>query len=515
MAAVRNPWWVLVAMSLPIFMLTVDINGIAVALPEIGDDLDSSTSGLQWVLNAYMLSLAAFLIPAGRIGDIVGRRLVLVVGALIFGASSLMCGLAPTDETLIVGRAVQGLGAAMFNATSLSIVSNAFTRQERGRAIGIWTAVGATGAAVGPLLGGVLTQFLDWRWFFFINVPVSIATVVLTLLVVDEERDESASRRLDVAGFLLVTIGMLALVFGIQQSDQLGWGSPEVVVSLALSVITIIAFAVLELRLAEPLMDLRLFKQRGYLSAAVVGGLQAFNFLAIAFFATLYLQNVLDLSAGETGVVFLAVTAPFIWMSPFIGRVIDAIGERHGMMLGMFLQLVAAGVLMLCGTSVVEGVVFMAIGFFVFGHGASLAYNISVVAGMSAISESKAGIASGILNAARFAVGAVGIALTGAVFKFVESGEVAKLLDGATPTTRTDVNDLLSGSESAQETVSAQAPALAGQAESIVNDAFVLAFVAAMAFNLVVAAAGMAIGGLYRARGGEATPGRVAQPEAT
>jgi len=505
MPMIHNRWWVLVAMSLPVFMLTVDINGISVALPDLGDDLDASTSSLQWVMNAYMLALAALLIPAGRIADIVGRRLVLLVGSVVFGGASLLCGLAATDEILIFGRTLQGAGAALFFATSLSIVSNAFDRAERGRAIGIWTAVGATGSAVGPLLGGALTQFLDWRWFFFINVPVSIITVVLVLLVVDEERDETASRTLDVNGFLAVTIGMVALIFGIQQSDTAGWGSPEVLGALALGVATLALFVWLEMRAREPMMDLRLFQQRGYMSAALVGGLQAASFLGIAFFATLYMQNVLDLSAGATGLMFLTLTVPFVWTSPFTGRIIKLVGERNGMVLGMLLQSISILPMMLVGTSRTESLIALGVGFFIFGHGASLAYNISVVAGMSAIPESKAGIASGILNAARFAIGAAGIALTGAVFKAVESDRIASDLSSVTPTVRGDVDGLLSGSEAARETVAAQAPSIADQVSGIVDDAFVLAFVAALGFNLIVSAAGAAIGGIY--------PGRSAPQE--
>ncbi len=500
MARRGDKWWVVAAMALPVFILTVDINGVTVALPDIGDDLGASTSGLQWVLNAYLLSFAAFLVPAGRVGDIVGRRTLLIAGTAIFSLASLAGGLAPNVEFLIGVRAIQGVGGAMFFATSLSIVSAAFEPAERPRGIGAWTAFGAIGAAAGPIFGGLLTDTLGWEWFFFVNVPVGLIGVVMAALFVNESRDPTASRSLDPAGFLTVTLGLLGVIFAIQAVDQEPASSPQVLVPLLGGIALLAVFAVIELRQREPLIDLRLFRGRDYLTSTIVGAAQAWAFFGIAFLATLYLQNVLDLSAISTGLVFLAVSVPFASGSFFMGTVTSWIGLRLAMIIGISLNAVPCALLMLVGTDPVLSLAILVVAFILFGIGASLAYNLSTTAGMVAISDEKAGAASGILSSARFVGGAMGVALGGAALKAVENDRLGDAIveAGAPESERGEVQGLLSGSDAAIEKLTELAPSLAGSVEQAANDAFLAGMLAALVVTLAAALVGVVAALAYR-----------------
>ena len=493
-------WWIVAAMSVPLFILTVDINGVIVALPDIGLDLDASTTSLQWVMNAYLLAFASLLLPIGRVADVVGRRRVLIVGTTVFGLASLSNGLAPNELVLIIGRAVQGAGAAMFFATSLSIVSNAFSAEERGRGIGIWTAVGASGAAAGPLIGGVLTELLSWRWFFFVNVPIAVAAVVLILLVVEESRDESAGGRIDVPGFLASTAGVVALVLGIQESDNQGWGSPLVLGLLAAAVVLLVAFVVVERHVKNPLFDLDLFRNRNFVSSNIVGALQNYTFFGISFFLTLYLQNVLGLTAGETGLMFLAVTGPFVAASPFMGKAYNTLGGRWGMFIGIALCAVSAA--MLTALEVDSDLLIVVAAFVVLGIGSAFGYNISTTAGMSSIEEDKAGAASGILSSTRFVGSALGLAITGAVFKVVEEDrldqELTDQVPALTAAQREEVEGLLSGSPQAAAELSELGADAAARVEDVVQAVFIPSLSAAMAALAITVGIGSLAAFLYR-----------------
>src|SRR5919205_4487765 len=220
----NRKWWVVVAMALATILITLDFGGVMILLPTIGRELDTSTTGLQWTANAYLLAFAVVMVAAGRLADIFGRRLLLLIGIAIFIVASSLCGLAQADWWIIAARAVQGLGAGVFLTASLSIVSNAFPPEERSRGIGIWAGIIGVGIAVGPLIGGFLTEVASWRWFFFVNIPIALLAVLLTLMVVPESRDETARRHVDLIGLVTVTGGLTALVLAIQESETLGWG---------------------------------------------------------------------------------------------------------------------------------------------------------------------------------------------------------------------------------------------------------------------------------------------------
>ena len=489
----NRKWWTVVAMALTTLLMTIDFNGITVALPTIGRDLDTSTTGLQWTINAYLLALAAPSVAAGRLADIFGRRKVVLIGTTVFVFGSAASGLAQADWWLITARVVQGFGAAAFFAASLSIVSNAFPAEERSKGIGVWAGIGTVGLAIGPLVGGFLTETLSWRWFFFVNVPVAVLAIFLTVVAVRESRDETASRHIDFVGLVTITAGLTALVLALQQSDTLGWGSPMVIGSLVAAVVLLGTFFFAEPRMREPLIELGLFANRSYLGANGVAFAQNFGFGALLFLLTLYLQNILGYSPLKTGLVFLAFSAVLAVVDSFAGRLSVAVGARPPMAGGM--ALCALAFLMLTLVSPTSGLGIVILALLVAGAGQALAYTVSTTGGMSAVPETKAGIASGILSMVRLLGAVFGVAVTGALFKTMENGRLAELLaaSGANldASDRAEIRGLLSGSAAAEQKLSQLAPSAAEGIERVVREAFVHALDGAMLLCMVVSIAGV------------------------
>ena len=328
-------WWIVGAVSLVFLPLIIDFYGIVVALPSIGRDLNSSTTSLAWTVNAFMLGMAGPLVVVGRLGDLLGRRRVMLAGLALFGAASIACGLAQAEWQLVAARAVQGVGSAMLFALGLSIVSNAFPPEQRSVGIGILGAVGGVGSAIGPLVGGFFTQALSWRWFFFVNVPVIAIATVLTLAKVEESKDETAARSLDLPGAIAVTAGFVLLVLGIQQIQIAGWASLPVVGSLLAGALLILAFVAFERRSKAPLVDLRLFRNADFLGPATVAFLANYVFGASMFFVTLYLQFILGYDPVRTGLFFLMFSVPFVLVGAISGKVDQRIGLRQALAAGM------------------------------------------------------------------------------------------------------------------------------------------------------------------------------------
>ncbi len=502
-------WWVMIAMALTTLLMTIDFNGLTVALPTIGRDLDTSTAGLQWTINAYLLALAAPSVAAGRLADIFGRRKVLLIGTTVFVVGSAASGLAQADWWLIAARVVQGFGAAAFFAASLSIVSNAFPAEERSKGIGVWAGIGTVGLAIGPLIGGFLTQTLSWRWFFFVNIPVAVLAIILTLVAVRESKDESASTRIDLAGLLTITVGLAALVLAIQQIDTLGWRSALVIGSSVAALVLFGLFFFIEPRLREPLIDLWLFANRGYLGASGVAFAQNFGFAALLFFLTLYLQNILGYSPLQAGLVFLAFSAILAIVDSFAGRLAASVGARRPMAIGMALCALAFLILSLLKPT--SGLTIVIAALLVAGVGQALAYTVSTTGGMQAIPEAKAGAASGILSMVRLAGAVFGVAVTGALFKAMENDRLTELLtaSGANlgASDHREIRGLLSGSAAAEDKVVRLAPDVAEQVERVVREAFVYAFDGAMVLCMAVSIVGVGAAFLVA--------GKAPQPQST
>lgn len=488
-------------MSFPLAILCLDFFGVTVALPAIGEDLDASTGGLEWAVNAYLLAFAAPLIALGRLADIVGRRKIVLLGTGLFAAASAVCGLAPTIELLIAARVVQGIGASMLYSTSLSIVSNAFTEEKRGTGIGIWTGVGTIGQTAGPILAGVLTTYLSWRWFFMVNIPLAIAGIVLTLAVVEESKDPDA-QRVDRLGFATVTAALVLTTFAFQTASDVGMTSPLAYLPLILGLVVGGAFIGIERRVREPLVDFSLFQSFEYASAAGVAFTANWIFSASMFFLTLYVQFALDYDAFDTGLVFLAFAIPFAAMSPLAGRIIGKWGTAAPMFVGMLI--VAASCVPLILTDATSGISLVIVAFLMQAVGQGLAYNISTTAAMNAVPTEKAGLASGAISAIRMIALVFGVAVSGLVFKLFETSEYSDAVQRAggqlTESDRNEIQGVLSGSSDAVNKLADLAPETADEVERVVREAFTAGLRAAFAFNLLIAlvGAGMSLLGRHK-----------------
>ncbi|MCO8246531.1 MULTISPECIES: MFS transporter [unclassified Haladaptatus] len=489
----NRKWWVVVAIGIAGILVSVDFNGLTVALPTIGRDLGISTTGLQWTINAYLLAFAAPMVAFGRLSDIFGRRRVLLIGITIFIAASAFAGFSQSELWLVSARVVQGLGAAAFFAASLPIVSHAFPEKERGKGIALWAAISGLGLAAGPLVGGVLTQMVSWRWFFFFNVPLAAVAVILTLAAVRESRDETVGHHVDFAGLVTVTGGLVALVLAIQQGDTLGWGSPFVIGALGAAVLLLAAFFVIERRTDDPLIELDLFANRDFLGANAVGFVVNYGFGALLFYMTLYLQNILDYSPLRTGLVFLAFTVPLVVLEARTNDVSTRLGVRNSMVGGMALMAVAF--VFLTRVTPTSGLVTVLVSLVLAGTGIGVAYTLSNTVGMGALPDAKGGEASGVLGMVRLLGAVFGVAVTGALFKTLENEKLAELLVKAgaalDASDRQEIKGLLSGSDAAETTLKHLAPEVESQVERIVHVAFVSAFGRAMLLCMAVSILGV------------------------
>ena len=308
MEGLERKWWTLIAVCTAIFMLLLDITVVNVALPDIQRDLDASFAQLQWVVDAYALTLATTVLAAGSLADLFGRRRVFTIGLVLFTAASFGCGIANDAGVLIAARAVQGVGGGVMFAVSLALLANAFHGRERGTAFGIWGATTGAAVAIGPLVGGVLTEWAGWRWIFFVNIPIGIAAIVVTLLRVDESKSPG-SARVDWLGTAALTGSLFLLVYGLLQGNEKGWSSPLILGCLVGAVVLLAAFVAIELSQSNPMLDLRLFRGAGFVGAQIAAFAISASIFAAFLYLTLYLQNVLGYSPLAGGAPVPAVVA--------------------------------------------------------------------------------------------------------------------------------------------------------------------------------------------------------------
>jgi EmrB/QacA subfamily drug resistance transporter len=498
-------------MALPLMMLTLDAFGLTVALPSIGRDLNANTATLAWVLNAFLLAFAAPQIAVGRTADIFGRRRMVLLGLVVFIAGSILAGLAPSIWVLIAARACQGVGSAMGFVPTLSIVNDSFPPDQRGQAIGLWAAAGTIGQSLGPLVAGVLTEKLTWRWFFFVNVPLGLSAILLALAFVPESRDETAPRSLDLRGFLVVTAGIVLLVLGIQTSSTLTWSSPLVWASLLAGLLLILLFLYIEPRTRNPLIQFNLFMRRAFLGSLVIHFSWNWVWGVYMFLLTLYLQHVRGLSPIQAGFVFLAFALPFIGSSAISGRVVRLLGGRITVFIGLTAALL--GCLIFVTLATYGPLELVVLGSALFGVGGAFAYNAGTSLGMAVVPDAEAGGASGIQNTV-LQLGAVfGVAVSTALFKAVENDRLLSLLNGVGaalgPNDQAEVRNLLSGSTAAQARLQTLAPAAANQIERIINAAFMDGFHAAMALCFAIAFVGLCAALLMPGRPARAPAGKT------
>ena len=337
-------WRAFAVLAVAFFMTIVDLTIVNVALPTIGRELHFSETNLQWVVTAYGVTFGGFLLLGGRAADLLGRRRVLMIGLAVFTAASLACGLATTDTLLIVMRGIQGLGAAIVLPAALSIVTNMFEEgADRNKALGIWGGIGAGGATIGLIAGGLLTRYAGWEYIFYLNVPVGVAALLLAPRIVPESRLETTRRRFDPLGAVTVTGGLLLLVYTLSKAAQIGWSAPRTVVLLAASAAMLVAFLAVESRVEEPLMPLRIFKRRTLAGANAVGLLLGGSFFGFIFVGTLYMQQVLGYSALKTGIAWLATSLTSVAFAGLSQLLVTRGSAKLVMALGM--ALIGGGVL--------------------------------------------------------------------------------------------------------------------------------------------------------------------------
>jgi EmrB/QacA subfamily drug resistance transporter len=453
-------WLPLVAICTGTFILLLDVTIVNVALPEMARDLSTSFDQLQWVVDVYALALAALVLGAGSVADLYGRRRVFLAGLVVFALASLACGLAPDAGWLIAARGVQGIGGAAMFATTIALINTSYEGRDRGTAFGVWGAVVGAAAALGPILGGALTE-LSWRWIFYVNLPVCVLAVVLTLAAVEESRQASAPRP-DVVGIALFTLGAGAVVYGLVEAAAEGWGRPVAWAPIAGGLVVLAGWVPVELRRSAPMLDVRLFRSRSF-TGIMAGGLllnaAAFSEL---IYASLWLQSIEGMTPLQAGLVFIPLSLMSFVVAAGAGRFLQT--RPPHLVLGTGLTLVGVGALLLAVVDEGSTWTVLVAGLAVMGTGVGMANPTLASAALAAVPRDRSGMASGAVNTARQLGLALGVSVLGLVFtagasgvlrdggapdpagtaSALSAGQAPAILQGADPAARPALADLLS-----------------------------------------------------------------------
>lgn len=483
---------------------------IVVALPTIHAEFDTSLAELQWAVTAFYIPFAAFLIAAGRIADIFGRRRMLVAGAVLFAGGSALAAAAGDAQMLIAGIAISGIGGAMLMPSSMSLLTNVFTGPKRGFAIGMWGAATELVSGIGILVGGVLTGELSWRWIFVVNVIFAAMIVLLALRSTPESRDPAAPRKVDIPGVVLTATALTALTLACIQGASWGWGSPAIILLLAGGLALFATFGVVERRTANPLINLDFFKRRNFTGATTTIFVIDFSFGALLFFLPQYFQDMLDYSALETGVLLLPLTGLMVVASPLGGRIAARTGPRPPIVIGLSAMFVA--IFWISTLSVGTGYAELWAPTAIMGFGVGLALTPMNLAAMNAVSRHHAGAASGILVTLSGLGATLGVAVTGAVFAQIQTDRTVEFVGdkGVTVTSEQaqELDGLLSGTPGAHHTLEKLSGGHAGEVEAAVREAFVSALGTAFKLSafLVLIGVGLAVALLRNTRPADAEP---------
>ncbi|MGZ4319771.1 MAG: MFS transporter [Gaiellaceae bacterium] len=409
-------WLTLAIVGAAFFMTVLDVAIVNVALPSIENDFKVTETTVQWVLIAYTITFGGFLLLGGRMADLLGRRLIFLVGLTLFTVASLVCGLSGSIGVLIGARAVQGVGAAIISPAALSIVTTTFREgAERNKALGIWGALGGSGAAAGVLFGGILVKYLGWQWIFYVNVPVGVLVFALTLMFVPESKADLGHHRFDVAGAITVTGGLALLVYAISKAPDVGWGSARTILLLVASVAILAAFIVIELRSRAPLMPFGIFRIRSLLAANIVGFLLGAVIFANFLVLTLYVQQVLGWSALKTGLTFLATAGTTVIWAGAAQALTTRFGPRPVIVTGL---LVLAASMLAYTRIPVDGHFWPDLlpAYLTFALGLAFGFVPVTIAALAQVAPSEAGLASGLINTNQQIGGAIGVAIASTIF---------------------------------------------------------------------------------------------------
>jgi EmrB/QacA subfamily drug resistance transporter len=450
-------WLPLVAICTGTFMLLIDVTIVNVALPDMALDLGTSFDQLQWVVDVYALALAALVLGAGSLADLYGRRRVYVAGLLLFASASLACGLAPGAEVLIGARAVQGIGGAAMLATTIALINTSYEGRDRGTAFGVWGAVVGAAAALGPILGGALTE-LSWRWIFFVNLPISVFAVVVTLVAVHEARRPNAPRP-DVPGIALFTLGTGGVVFGLVRAAADGWSAPDAWGPLVGGLVVLGGWVLVERGRRAPMLDVSLFANRSFTGIMIGALLLNGAAFSASLYTSLWLQSVLGLSPLQGGLVFIPLSGFSFFVAAFAGRSLQTLAPRY--VLGGGLAIIGVASLLLALVNADSSWTVLVPGLAVLGIGVGVANPTLASAALATVPRERSGMASGAVNTARQLGFALGVAVLGSVFT---AEATAVLRDGASPDPAGTASALTAG-QAGQIIGSAPAPDRSGVAD--------------------------------------------------
>jgi len=483
---VARKWWTLTVVCIAIFMLLLDITVVNVALPEIQRDLDADFSHLQWVVDAYALTLAALLLTAGSLADRYGRRLIFAGGLVMFVAASLLCGLASSPTMLDLSRGLQGIGGAAMFATSLALLAQEFEGRERATAFAIWGATTGLAVAIGPLVGGALVDGIGWEWIFFVNIPIGALCLWIVMQYVRETKDPSQGG-VDLPGVVTFSVALFCLVFALIRGNSEGWGSGLIVGLLVASVGFFIAFVGFERRVSNPMFDLSLFRKPTFTGASIVAFSLSASMFAMFLYVTLYMQNVLGYTAFETGLRFLPLSLLSFFAAAISGRLSERLPVRYLMAAGLLS--VAVGLLLMHGIEIDSEWTTLLAGFIFAGIGIGLVNPPLASTAIGVVRPQQSGMASGINTTFRQVGIATGIAALGAVFQArVES----KLLDIAPPQFANRADELAEAiaSGGSKQVIAQSPPQGRGQIAEAANQAFISGFNTILLVGVAVAVAG-------------------------
>ena len=494
----ERKWWTLIASCTAIFMLLVDVSIVNVALPSIQRGLHASFSDLQWVIDAYSLTLAGVLLAAGSLADKVGRRRVFTLGLVVFTASSFACGIATDPLFLHIARASQGVGGAMMFGTSLALLAQEFQGRERGTALGVWGATTAAAVSVGPLLGGAVTDALSWRWIFLVNVPIGIVAIVVARLRVRESRDPGAGG-VDLPGVVLLCPSLFLLVYALIRGNPDGWGSATIIGCFVASAGAMVLFVLRERRAGNPLLDLRLYRKPAFTGATIAGFALSASMFSLFLYITLFFQNELKFSPFQAGLRTLPVTGLLLFVSPVSGRLTARVPVR--LLIGTGLAFVALGLLLMHGLSDSSGWTALLPGQIACGVGIGLTTPALASSAVGTAPASLSGMASGANNTARQLGIATGIAGLGAIFQSKIQSVLSPLL-AATPGAA-HVKQIAQGvaSGGTSRVLQLAPPKARGQLAHAAHHAFIAGFNTIVLVALAVAVVGSIAGyALVRSR---------------
>jgi EmrB/QacA subfamily drug resistance transporter len=492
-------WWTLLAVCVATFMLLLDITVVNVALPDIQSNLHASLSSLQWVVDAYSLTLAAFLLTAGSLADRIGRRRVFTFGFAIFTIASFLCGISPNATLLNLARALQGVGGAAMFATSLALIAQEFQGRERGTAIGAWGATIGGAVAVGPLIGGALTQGFGWEWIFFVNVPIGVAAIALTTTKLANLTAPDPSP-IDWPGLATFSLGLFGLIFGLIRGNAEGWTSPQILGSLIVAGALLVAFVGVELRTRNAMLDLSLFRKPAFAGVSLVAFALSAGMFAMFLYITLYVQDVLGYSPLDAGLRFLPLTLLSFFVAPVAGKLSARIPIRF--LLGIGLTLVGLALLLMHGVELGDSWTTLLAGFLIAGVGIGMVNPGIAQTAIGVVQPQKAGMASGINNTFRQVGIATGVAALGAIFQSQVSSKLAESAPQAPPSFADAVS-----SGAIQTAVQHVPPDTQAQLTTAANQAFISGFNEILLVGAIVALVGAVAGfALVRSRDFVAAP---------